>query len=193
MHDTVIQGCTGVSALLEALSMEDEKTRAEAGLMDFARQQLRTTIDEAREAVWNLRQSDIDTVSLGEKLDNMASQAGREFKLPVSFSMSGTPAGVSHPIAHDLLMVAREAVCNAALHGNPGHVEITLTCKGSELALWVVDDGCGFDMRQIESQDGHHFGLKGMRERIERWGGKFHLTSAMGKGVRIEVHVPRHG
>jgi len=161
--------------------------------MDFARVQLCDTIDEAREAVWNLRQSDVDTVSLGEKLENMSIQVGREFDLPVTFSISGAANGVSHPIAHDLLMVAREAVCNAALHGRPEHVEVTLACNPRELILCVVDDGCGFEIRQIESQNGHHFGLKGMRERIERWGGKFRLTSAVGKDVRTEVHLPCRG
>ena len=191
MHDTVIQGCTGVSALLEAISMEDRDGREEGGLIDFARLQLRTTIDEARDAIWNLRQSDSDTTNVGEMLDSMARQVGREFNLPIACSMSGIPFGVSHPIAHDLLMVAREAVCNAALHGSPAHVEVKLTYNRRELILCVVDDGCGFEMRQIESPNGHHFGLKGMKERTERWGGKLRLTSAMGKSVRIEVHLPR--
>jgi signal transduction histidine kinase len=70
MHDTVIQGCTGVSALLEALAMEGETDSRGAGLMDFARQQLRNTINEAREAIWNLRKPD-DAGSLGEKLESM--------------------------------------------------------------------------------------------------------------------------
>jgi signal transduction histidine kinase len=98
---------------------------------------------------------------------------------------------VGHPLAHDLLMVAREAVYNAVLHGNPAHVEVTLTFSRRELTLCVSDDGCGFDVRQIENQNGRHFGLKGMQERIERSHGKFRLTSAVGKGVRIEARLPR--
>src|ERR1035438_1764293 len=114
MHDTVIQGCTGVSALLEALSMEGSNTGAEVGLMDFARLQLRSTIDEARDAVWNLRQSDADTNNLGEKLEHMIMQVGKEFNVPIAWSVAGTPFGVNHPITHDLLMVVREGVYNAA-------------------------------------------------------------------------------
>jgi signal transduction histidine kinase len=43
----------------------------------------------------------------------------------------------------------------------------------------------------MDRENGHHFGLKGMKERVERSGGKFHLASVPGKGVRIEVRVPR--
>jgi signal transduction histidine kinase len=190
MHDTVIQGCTGVSALLEALAMEDEKESPGAGLMEFARLQLRNTIDEAREAVWNLRKSG-DAHSLGEKLESMTRQVSGEFKVPVAWSMDGTPFAVSEPVAHDLLMVAREAVYNSMLHGHPAQVHVALEYRGRELVLDLADDGCGFDPQQADRGNGHHFGLKGMRERVERSGGKFHLTSAPGKGARIEVRVPR--
>jgi ligand-binding sensor domain-containing protein/signal transduction histidine kinase len=190
MHDTVIQGCTGVSALLEALAMEGEKESRGAGLMEFARLQLRGTINEAREAIWNLRKPD-DAGSLGEKLESMTRQVSSEFQVPVAWSMSGTPFTVNEPVAHDLLMVAREAVYNAMLHGHPARVGVALRYKSSELVLDLDDDGCGFDPQQSDSENGHHFGLKGMKERVERSGGKFQLASAPGKGVRIEVRVPR--
>ena len=190
MHDTVIQGCTGVSALLEALAMEGETESRGAELMDFARQQLRNTINEARETIWNLRKPD-DAGSLGEKLESMTHQVSSEFQVPVAWSMSGTPFAVTEPVAHDLLMVAREAVFNAILHGHPARVGVALTYKSSELILDLDDDGCGFDPLQVNDENGHHFGLKGMKERVERSGGKFHLASAPGKGVRIEVRVQR--
>ena len=44
---------------------------------------------------------------------------------------------------HDLLMVAREAVSNAALHGNPSRVEVGLAYSKRELQLNVSDDGTG--------------------------------------------------
>jgi ligand-binding sensor domain-containing protein/signal transduction histidine kinase len=193
MHDTVIQGCTGVSALLEALSMNEGNENADASLMDVARLQLRTTIDEARDAIWNLRQADGDAGQLGEKLESMARQVGGEFHLPIACSIRGTPFGVSHPVAHDLLMVAREGIFNAALHGRPARMEVALTYKSRELILSLRDDGCGFDPHRVGTQNGHHFGLRGMRERIERSGGRFRLTSAIGKGAQIEVRLPRRG
>jgi len=191
MHDTVIQGCTGVSALLEAVAMDESNIEAGAGLMDVARVQLRSTIDEARDAIWNLRQPDGDTSQLGENLRSMAGQVSEEFHLPVDCGIAGTPFPVSHPIAHDLLMVAREAVYNSMLHGRPSRVEVALAYTNRELVLSLSDNGCGFDPQQAGGENGHHFGLRGMRERIERSGGKFRLTSAIGNGVRIEVRLPR--
>src|SRR6201999_4286548 len=48
MHDTVIQGCTSISALLEAISsLRRENLALEQSLLEHARTQVRTTIDEA--------------------------------------------------------------------------------------------------------------------------------------------------
>lgn len=189
MHDTVIQGCTGVSALLEALSMDGDRDGPE--LMDFARMQLRATINEARDAIWNLRKSAADAASLGEKLESMTRQVGSEFQLPVKWSMHGTPFAVSDPVAHDLLMVAREAVSNSMLHARASRVDVGLTYNDRALILNLADDGCGFDPVLVETDNGHHFGLKGMKERVERCGGSLSIFTTPAKGVHIEVRVPR--
>jgi signal transduction histidine kinase len=170
--------------------MESVKSNTDSGLMDVARLQLRATINEAREAIWNMRQPG-NAGSLGRKLESMTQQVSSEFQVPVACSITGTPFPVTEPVAHDLLMVAREAVYNSMLHGHPERVSVELAYNSRDLTMDLTDDGCGFDPLDIESNNGHHFGLHGMRERIHRSGGKFRLTSAPGKGVQIEVRLPR--
>lgn len=189
MHDTVIQGCTGVSAIIEAVSMDGSVNSA--GLLDFAGSELRATINEAREAIWNLRQSNTGVGDIDEKIESMTAKLSKELQTPVNYSVTGTPFTLSYPIAHDLLMVAREAVFNALLHGKPAHVDVRLAYGHNDLTLHVLDDGCGFDPDPKEQQRHHHFGLRGMRERIERSGGRFRLETSPGKGVLIEARLPR--
>ncbi len=191
MHDTVIQGCTGVSAILEAATMDGSSNRA--GLLDFAGTQLRATINEAREAIWNLREPDTEIGGIDEKIESMTAHVSREFQTPVGYSVTGAPFALSYPLAHDLLMVAREAVFNALLHGKPAHVDVRLVYGHKHLTLHVQDDGCGFNADPKEHQRNHHFGVRGMRERIERSGGRFRLETAPGKGVSIEAQLPRKG
>ena len=68
MHDTVLQGCQGVSMLLEAIATQREEALEDDDLLDVARAQLRTTISEARQAVWNLRRSEDDEINLPHSL-----------------------------------------------------------------------------------------------------------------------------
>ena len=47
-----------------------------------------------------------------------------------------------------------------------------------------------FDPAVILSSDGRHYGLIGMRERVEKLGGEFLLTSAPGKGTQVHLSIP---
>jgi signal transduction histidine kinase len=54
----------------------------------------------------------------------------------------------------------------------------------------VRDDGIGFDPKTLPRSDGH-YGLLGMKERVERLRGKFTLESRLGGGTDLTVQVPR--
>ena len=55
IHDTVIQGCTGLSAVLEAMAITSANGGDNHELLDYARGQTQATIHEARRAVWDMR------------------------------------------------------------------------------------------------------------------------------------------
>lgn len=88
-------------------------------------------------------------------------------------------------------MVGREAALNAVMHGKAMRIDIRINCTRHELEMTVSDDGCGFDPEAAERQNGYHFGLKGMRERVQRSGGKFSLNTAPGKGSCITIRMKR--
>jgi ligand-binding sensor domain-containing protein/signal transduction histidine kinase len=190
MHDTVIQGCAGVSALLEAASIGTEESASKRELLDGARRQVRATVDEARRAVWNLRQSGAAMPEIGPLLDQMAQQASTASHVPVRFEASGKPVLLDPAVEHDILMVAREAVYNAVQHARPTEVKMQVHFEHNMLRLRVVDDGCGFNPERTLHATGEHFGLVGMRERTARLGGHFDIRSAPGMGTELSVEVP---
>jgi two-component system sensor histidine kinase DegS len=53
-----------------------------------------------------------------------------------------------------------------------------------------VDDGCGFDPKALGDGASGHYGLVGMRERIEYLDGSLEVKSSPGHGTRIEITVP---
>jgi len=191
MHDTVIQGCASVSALLEAVvAVEQQHAGAGRELLDYARKQVRATVDEARRAVWNLRQSGTASPEFGPLLDQMAQQASNASRVPVCCETSGRPVVLDPAVEHDILMVAREAVYNSVKHAQPKEVRILVQFADDRIQMRVVDDGCGFDPSKALLAVGEHFGLVGMRERTERLGGRFEIRSTLGKGTELLVEVP---
>jgi ligand-binding sensor domain-containing protein/signal transduction histidine kinase len=192
VHDTLLQGCTGVSAVLEAVSSLDaEEVMLKHTLVESARAQIRMTINEAREAVWALRHERETPQDLAELMDRMRSQLSRDLGVPIQCNVEGEPFPVNRPIAHELMMIAREAVQNAASHAGPTSVRMNLGFREDNLSVAVADDGCGFEPEGIQP-DSMHFGLVGMRERVAKLGGTFELSSVRSVGTRVTVCVPRN-
>jgi ligand-binding sensor domain-containing protein/signal transduction histidine kinase len=189
MHDTLIQGCVGVSALLEAASSAREVSPSISDeLLDRARNEVRATVDEARLAVWNLRQN------AGEGLAQAISQLTRRLSLEtgihISFESNGAPLDLGAENERSLLMIIREALQNAIRHADPKRVSVSLSSDRRGLRVAIEDDGRGFDLSIINSLNGQHYGLIGMRERAERLRGQLLLTSSPGKGTQVRLSVP---
>ena len=194
IHDTLLQGCTSVSALLEALCGMDISDRRETReLLNYARNQVRTTTDEAREAIWNLRREGLMHNDVNASIEKIAEQNEEETGIPVEVRSEGTVFPLDQMTAHELLMVIREAIHNAVRHARPAKVHASLSYEPGCLSVTVRDDGCGFDHSLLHDEETRHYGLLGMRERTRRMGGTFHLNSAFGQGTEIVIQVPKHG
>ncbi|MGO9862696.1 MAG: two-component regulator propeller domain-containing protein [Terriglobales bacterium] len=192
MHDTLIQGCVSVSALLEAhSSLGPREADAQQDLLNCARTQLRSTINEAREAVWDLRQKSPPAEDLSTLLRRMTEQFSQEFALPVECQITGRPFDFEQATTHEMLMVVREAIYNAVRHGRSSKVQVGVHFDASRCEVKVRDDGAGFDPDSVSALAAGHYGLVGMKERIARVGGKLTLSSELGGGAEIAFQIPR--
>jgi signal transduction histidine kinase len=85
-----------------------------------------------------------------------------------------------------LYRVAQEAMHNTVKHANAKKIELNLVSSEAEIQLEIRDDGSGFD---LEGDYPGHLGLKSMRERIERIGGKFEIESDYEQGTKIKARI----
>jgi signal transduction histidine kinase len=193
MHDTVIQGCTGTSALLEAMaSTATEKRTTDPELLEYARLQIRKTINEAREAVWNMRQEREKSIDLIQALGVAVTQMNREYGSAVSFAHDLDRLDVGASGAHEIIMTVREALYNSIQHSGTDHVQLDV--QGSvegNLTISVTDHGCGFSADKTILEKEGHYGIVGMRERIQRLGGRFDLSSEPGSGTTVRFVLSR--
>jgi ligand-binding sensor domain-containing protein/signal transduction histidine kinase len=192
MHDTVIQGCTGTSALLEAIaSTAAEDRTADWELLEYARVQIRSTINEAREAVWNMRQEREKEIDLIKALGGVVTQMSREYGNAVAFEHNLDRLDIGASGAHEILMTVREALYNSIQHSGTDRLALGVhVFNDGNLTISVTDHGCGFCPDRTSVDKEGHYGIVGMRERMQRLGGRFELTSQIGAGttVRLVVH-----
>jgi signal transduction histidine kinase len=96
-----------------------------------------------------------------------------------------------HPILRDEIYgIAREAVRNAFRHAQARNIEAVITYSGSSFHLRIRDDGKGIDPGILAEGRAGHYGVKGMRERARRIGGKLDVWSGNGAGTEIELSIP---
>ncbi|MGQ9632929.1 MAG: sensor histidine kinase [Bryobacteraceae bacterium] len=192
MHDTVIQGCVGISTLLEAAAglPSTDETESKGALLERARLQARITLEEARQAVWDLRHVSHEQ-SLEATLRDYAARLSAERGIPVEVSAEGDLGPMNARAAKNLLLVAREAMRNALTHANPNRLWVRLSTSKDMFRLEVCDDGKGFDPSQNGAAEDGHYGIAGMRERMTQLGGALEVRSAPGSGTVVVATAPR--
>ena len=102
--------------------------------------------------------------------------------------------GLQRRLAPDLetvlYRVTQETLNNVGKHAGASRVTVSLAAENGSVRLRINDDGVGFDpaaAARLLSEG--HFGLAGMRERVEMVGGRLHIDSAPGKGTSVAVEM----
>jgi two-component system, NarL family, sensor kinase len=195
--DVVTQGTAFSGAELPEATLT--RLRDAAGL---AAQALRDT----RELSHLLRPQILDDLGLGPALRWLT----RTFQERTGTAAELEVAGLEErlPAEHETLAfrLVQEALNNVAKHAQATAVRVRVVLAAGELNLQVVDDGLGFAPSRgnetpptappatvageaaATSQGG--FGLRGMRDRVELFGGRIEIASRPGQGTHIAAVVP---
>jgi ligand-binding sensor domain-containing protein/signal transduction histidine kinase len=191
IHDTLMQGVTGVALQLEVASQRVLQSPGVAkAQLDRALTRLDEVVADARRTVLDLRATQPAEGDMEIPLRKLASELAEERGIQVTVSVEGPPRPLPETTRVHLLRIAREAVTNSVLHSRAAHLRLTLRFQPGEVHLLAADDGCGFDARD---QSLAHFGITGMRERAEALGGRLAIRSAPGQGTEISVVAPVAG
>ena len=191
LHDTLLQGFTGIGLKLDAVTNSlPPSLAATKDQMQKILEQSDEYLSEARRAVWQLRSSSLESPGdFPEALKKVSERALQGTGIRLRFSTSGDTFKLSPDIEDNFLRICEEGVTNAVRHASPTKVEVALEYTGKELRLRVQDNGCGFDPQSPNGAEDGHFGLVGIEERTKRLAGNLSLHSRPGQGTEILVTV----
>lgn len=187
LHDGTIQSIYAAGLHLEALAIrvtDDEMRREVRSVVT----DLNTVTDDIRRYITDLSETPDTAAGIADRLGVLAHEFSQETGLEVRMRVSGV--AVSGPIpdgaGRHLEQILREALSNSARHAGQCSADVSLAFAPDELELVVRDDGCGIHAPGENGRDGH--GLRNMRERARRMGGR--LTFDGSAGTRVIVAVP---
>ena len=192
LHDTLLQGFTGLALKLDALTTSLppalSKTKQQ---FQQALEQMDRYLAETRHSIWNLRSPRLQSSeNLSQALLEASECALAGTAVRVRFSVQGAPRKLGNVLEHHLLRICEEALANVAKHAHATRVEIVLDFTAKEIQLQIRDNGCGFEPTNWEVSKRGHFGLLGINERVESLFGSLSVDSAPGRGTRLLVTIP---
>ena len=144
---------------------------------------LSKAIGEVRRISHDLRPALLDDLGLPAALAHIAGELAKRSGLEVRVFPRVHEERLPELQAVSLFRVAQEALRNAERHARARRIDIRLEDADDKLELRITDDGCGFDVKTVESSKDRGIGLSNMRERVERNGGAFKLVSHPGHTV----------
>lgn len=192
IHDTIAQGLVGIILQLEAVSasLGDDSESPLQRRLSRAINLARVNLDEARRSVRDLRAAPLEHMSLAEALVQLAEQHEEECETDVHIDVPAAMPLLDPTVETALFRFVQESLSNCRKHARESTVWIRAHTSEA-IEIEVRDDGPGFDVEAYRREaSSHHFGLHGMRERIERLGGTLEIVSSIGAGTQLGIRLP---
>jgi signal transduction histidine kinase len=196
MHDSLGHALVLVNVKLEAAQrLYAVDAGRGAGELEATRALVRATMDELRRSLAGLRAPLPDHHDLPAALARLAGEVRARTSIEVTCSAAPGlhAAGIllEPEATESLWRVAREALTNVERHAAAGCAELTLERQNGALILRVTDDGSGVAPADLARSG--HYGIIGMRERVEALGGTLRIAARPEGGTVVEARVPMRG
>jgi two-component system sensor histidine kinase DegS len=197
MHDGPAQSLSNLiiktELCLKLLDKDRDRTRLE---LQTLRSHIRSTIDETRRLIYNLRPMSLDDLGLiptiERHIDKLLDEVDFIIELNIDFKNESRKENINSIITLTVFRILQEALNNSKKYSKSTKVIINITFFEEYMEVSVIDNGIGFDIDNIKLKLNDHrgFGLSMMRERTNLLSGELKILSNENRGTSIYVKIP---
>jgi signal transduction histidine kinase len=189
LHDSLGHALVALSVQLEAVQRlyAVDPARASAQV-DAMKDLTRASMAELRRALEGLRTPGLGDRSLPQALHALSREVGARAGMEIRCQVAEGTDALGPAVSEALWRMAQEALTNVEKHAHARHVQVSVEMTPHAVIMRISDDGCGLPPDSA-SRSGH-YGLRGMRERLEGLGGTLTLHSNGQRGTLVEACLP---
>ena len=189
LHDELGQQVTAIKSV--SLAIARRAAAIDPGIEQSARLVMDCAdqiYDGMHRLVARLRPLALDHFGLHDALiDLLADCQLQHPALALSVNLPESLDDLDDALATAVYRIVQEAVNNALRHAHASRLEVQIIAAAQGLQLEVTDNGSG-QLAQFDAPG--HFGVAGMRERVQALGGSFSLVQVQPGGVSVRVSLP---
>ena len=189
LHDALSQTLSGIAMQLGAIRRFAASDLVKMSKhIEVATRTLKSCRDEMRNLLGDLRSQLLDEPDMEKALVRILEPQMDDAELHVRFTVPR--ARLTDMTARSLYSMIRELAVNAIRHGHATSIHVAGCIEDGRLLCSVRDNGEGFDPASAPGPEEGHFGLQGIRERMEAANGSVEIESSPGKGTRVVISMP---
>lgn len=158
-----------------------EKTKSASRLIDTTTQSVQRISSELRPGL-------LDDLGLSAAVEWQAAEFQERTGIPCEIVSDPEDITLNHALSTAVFRIFQEAITNIARHANATEVKVVLRKEPGTVELTVGDNGKGITEKQIS--DERSFGLVGMRERVNYFGGDLTISGMPNKGTTVTASIP---
>ncbi len=192
LHDQTVQKVVFLGWQLDDLSAHDTLSETVTEKLRNARKTSDQIVKNLRDFARNLRPPALDDLGLVDSISKLLLDFSDRTGIKSYLSLIGGERRLLPDTEVGLFRIVQEALRNIERHSKANQVIITIAFETQKAELSIKDNGIGFDINSVKQNNGlhNHFGLIGMQERAELFGGKFKVYSCLEGGTTVSVSIP---
>ncbi len=187
LHDGVLGEMNGARMVLLGLNNKSDtdavamRSQAIAKLQEV-QEEIRTISHELNDAAYQKFHNFI--ISIQELLQSVGATASLQHNF--AYDKDTDWDNLTADIKINLYRIVQECLMNCLKHAQAQNVSLEFNATGKELLISIRDDGKGFDTKKGKKGIGH----KNIKSRVEKLDGSWEVSSAPGKGTKVNIHIP---
>lgn len=191
LHDELGQYVTAIKTFAVAIA---NQTKEKVPEVESSAQTIVAAANHIYDGMHNiirqLRPGSLDNLGLQETLKDLVNHVQEQQPaLSMHLTMNGDLDSLGETLNINLYRIVQESVNNAIKHAQATELNIHLGVSDAQLTLQIQDNGKGMDIDAVDQSN--HFGLLGIRERVQGLHGQFSVVSKLGQGTTINISIPQ--
>ena len=191
LHDSVGQIFTAAKLRITQLEKTDDPQLLNE-IINESIELLSHGIDELKEVSYRLRPKMLEELGLTAAIEAMLKRVVQNRYINYDFSYTGDFGNLPPRLEVAVYRIVQEIVSNIMKHSKASKINIMLKNNKNIVRLLVVDNGIGFNFREMIKRSGKNrsMGLVNIVDRVELFEGSYDFKNDPDEGTVITIEIP---